>query len=69
MTTYAVVFSKGVSFGLLMCGGDSAPTQAAVRAALRRRGISEETIARATWRIAVVKYDLGGGRLAAARER
>jgi hypothetical protein len=69
MTTYAVAFSKGVSFGLLMYGGDCAPTQAAVRAALKRRGLSDEIISRVTWRISVVKYDFGGGGRIAARDR
>jgi hypothetical protein len=69
MKTFDVTFSNGLRFGLFMYCADTAPSHADICAALKRRGISEETIARVTWSVALVKYDLGGGKKIAARER
>jgi hypothetical protein len=70
MRTYDVTFSREVPFGLFMYADDNAPTLVDVRAALKRRGLSDKAISRVSWRISVVERpDFGGGRIGANRER
>jgi hypothetical protein len=69
MKTFDVTFSNGLRFGLFMYCADTAPSHAGICAALRRRGISESTIARLTWSVAVMKYDFGGGRIATGERK